>query len=150
MKPEPFAVLPENYGEAVNVLGTQITVLADNGQTGGYEITLQQGDEGTGPPPHHHGWDESFLVLEGEVQLTWNNRAMSCGPGSMVHVPGGTVHSFRYGPGGGKMLEITGKGGNAVQAFSAIDRELPPGPPDIARVIELFGSNGVNFIGGPE
>jgi hypothetical protein len=60
MKARPFVVTPEDYGPALNVVGTSVTVLASNTETKAYEITLQQGDEGTGPPPHSHNWDESF------------------------------------------------------------------------------------------
>lgn len=63
MKPQPFIVSPNDYEPALNVLGTKVTVLASNAATQGYEITLQQGDEGMGPPLHSHDWDESFYVL---------------------------------------------------------------------------------------
>jgi hypothetical protein len=61
-----------------------------------------------------------------------------CTAGTLVHVPVGTVHAFRYGPGGGEMLEITGKRSNAVQVFTTLDREIPPGPPDVPRVIQVL------------
>ena len=96
MKPEPFVVTPETYTEPLNVIGVKITALATANQTQGYEITLQ---EGIGPPPHYHDWDESFFILEGSVNLTCGNQAVSCGPGSLIHVSGGTVHSFQFGRG---------------------------------------------------
>jgi quercetin dioxygenase-like cupin family protein len=145
MKPEAFVVTPDDYETALNVIGTQITVLAPNTKTQGYEITLQSGDEGMGPPPHCHEWDESFFILEGSVNLTAGDKAISAGAGTLVHVPAGTIHGFQYGPGGGKMLEMTSKGGTAVQAFTAADREIPPGPLDVEKVVEVFGRNGVRF-----
>ena len=54
MKAQPFVVTPADYDPALNVLGTKVTVLASNAATQSYEITLQQGDEGTGPPLHSH------------------------------------------------------------------------------------------------
>ena len=54
MKAQPFVVTPKDYNRALNVIGTKVTVLASNTATQGYEITLQEGDEGTGPPPHSH------------------------------------------------------------------------------------------------
>jgi hypothetical protein len=50
MKAQPFVVTPADYYPALNVLGIKVTVLASNAATQSYEITLQQGDEGTGPP----------------------------------------------------------------------------------------------------
>ena len=63
MKPQPFVLKPEDYDPALNVIGTKVTVLASNAATQAYEITLQKGDEGMGPPPHSHNWDESFYVI---------------------------------------------------------------------------------------
>src|SRR5438034_5106448 len=107
MKPETFIVTPKTTDEAMNVLGVKITVLATNAQTQGYEITMQRGGEGSGPPPHHHPWDESFYVLEGSVDFTVaGGKTVRCERGTLVHIPAGTVHAFRFGPQGGAMFEV--------------------------------------------
>jgi quercetin dioxygenase-like cupin family protein len=137
VKAQPFVVAPEDYDPALNVLGTKVTVLASHATTQAYEITLQQGDEGTGPPPHSHDWDESFYVLEGKIEFTCANKTVMCMLGTLVHVPAGTVHSFRYGTGGGEMLELTGQGGLATQMFTAVSKATPP------KVLEVLEQNGV-------
>jgi quercetin dioxygenase-like cupin family protein len=96
-----------------------------------------------GPPPHSHDWDESFYILKGQVVFTYAGETTLCTSGTLVHFPAGTVHAFRIGPGGAEMLEITGKRSNAVRMFTALDREIPPGPLDVARVIEVLRQNGV-------
>src|SRR4030095_6690586 len=143
MKTQPFVVPPQNYGPALDVLGTKVTVLASNAATQAYELTLQRGDEGRGPPPHSHDWDESFFVLKGKVEFSCEGRTTMCAPGTLVHLPAGTVHGFRYGAGGGEMLEFTGQGGFATQMFTAVSRVIPPGPPDISKVLEVLKQNGV-------
>lgn len=143
IKAQPFIVAPKDYDPALNVLGTKVTVLASSAATQSYEITLQQGDEGTGPPLHSHNWDESFYVLKGQVEFSCGGKTELCMPGTLVHVPAGTIHGFRYGSGGGQMLELTGQGGSATQMFTAIDKEIPPGPPDIPKVLEVLKQNGV-------
>ena len=147
MKAQPFVVTPTDYDTALNVLGTKVTVLASNAATQAYEITLQQGDEGTGPPPHSHNWDESFYVLKGTVEFTCAQKTVLCVPGTLVHVPAGTVHSFRYGADGGEMLELTGQGGLATQMFTAVSKEIPPGPPEIPKLLEVLQRNGVTVAG---
>ena len=99
MTMRPFVLPPEQRERALNVLGTQVTVLASNTATQSYGITLQQGDEGTGPPPHRHDWDEAFFVLKGVIEFVCDGKAATCTPGTLVHVPRGTVHGFTYGPG---------------------------------------------------
>jgi hypothetical protein len=66
-----------------------------------------------------------------------------CGAGTLVHVPRGTVHAFSYGSGGGQMLEITGAGARAAQMFTAVDKEIPTGPPDVPKLLEVLERNGV-------
>ncbi|HEU4922039.1 MAG TPA: cupin domain-containing protein [Burkholderiales bacterium] len=148
MKAEPFVVSPKTYEPALNVLGVSVTVLASNVQTQGYEITLQSGDEGVGPPPHRHDWDESFFVLRGRVELSIDGKANLYGPGTLVHLPAGTVHGYRFGAGGGEMFEITGKGGNATRMFANISREVSPGPPDVPVLTTLLQQNGVTLMLG--
>ena len=143
MKTKPFMVMPNNYARALNVIGTKVTVLASNAATQGYEVTVQEGNEGTGPPPHSHAWDEAFFVLHGTVEFTYAGKTVVATPGTLIHLPGGTVHSFCYGAGGGKTLEITGQGSLASQMFTDIDKEVPPGPPDIPKVVAILKKNGV-------
>jgi quercetin dioxygenase-like cupin family protein len=143
MKVKHFVLTPEQREPALSVVGTQVTILASNAVTQSYGITLQRGDEGTGPPPHSHDWDEAFYVLNGEIEFLCDGKSHACLPGTLVHVPRGTVHGFRYGRGGGQMLEITGQGALAAQMFTALDKEVPPGPLDIPKTLEVLERNGV-------
>jgi len=65
MAVRPFITAPEDYAPALDIVGEHVTVLASGEATGGYEIFLQRGSEGSGPPPHSHPWDESFFVVKG-------------------------------------------------------------------------------------
>jgi quercetin dioxygenase-like cupin family protein len=146
MKPESFVVSPKTESDAINVLGVSVTVLATNVQTQGYEITVQRGGEGSGPPPHHHPWDESFYVLEGSVDFTVGGKTAHCERGTLVHIPAGTVHSFHFGAGGGAMFEVTGAGGSATRMFVDIANRIPPGPPDLRLVTAALSENGVSLV----
>jgi mannose-6-phosphate isomerase-like protein (cupin superfamily) len=143
MSYKPFVLRPADRKPSLTVVGAQIAVLASGADIEDQQITVQSGDERIGPPPHSHDWDESFYVTKGQVVFTCAGETSMCTAGTLVHVPAGTVHAFCFGPGGGEMLEITGKRSNAVPLFTALDREIPPGPPDVAKVIQVFGQNGV-------
>ena len=140
-----FVVTPGDRSAALSVVGTNVTVLVSAADSKSQQITLQSGDEGTGPPPHSHDWDESFYVTRGQVRFTCAGQSTMCAAGTLVHVPAGIVHAFSYGPGGGEMLEVTGMGSKAIQMFTALDREVPPGSPDVPRVIQVAGEYGVEF-----
>ncbi|MBI5911779.1 MAG: cupin domain-containing protein [Betaproteobacteria bacterium] len=143
MNIQPFVVIPKNYPHPLNVIGVKVTVLASNAATQGYEITMQEGDEGSGPPPHSHNWDESFYVVKGKVECSHGDKTVMAEPGTLVHLPAGTVHSFRFSVGGGAMIEISGPGGFASKIFTNIDKEIPPGPPDIPKLIGILQQHGV-------
>ena len=143
MKTKPFIVAPKDYDETMNVLGVQINVLASNVATRSYEITLQQGEEASGPPPHRHDWDESFFVVRGKVEVNCEGNSTVCGPGTLVHLPAGTLHGYRFCAGGGQMLEITGQGGRAAEMFTNVSKEVPPGPPDLTKLLQVLSDNGV-------
>ena len=143
MKRSYFVLQPDQHEPALNVVGTEVTVLASNAATQSYGVTLQQGDEGTGPPPHSHDWDECFYVLKGGVRSFCEGQSHVCPAGTLVHVPGGTIHGFQYGPGGGQMIELTGQGALATEMFNAVDKEIPAGPPDIPKLLGVLSRNGV-------
>lgn len=138
-----FVLTPDQQPRALNVAGTKVTVLAANSVAQSYGITLQRGDEGTGPPPHSHGWDEAFYVLGGEIRFLCDGQTQVCRPGTLVHIPRGTVHGFQYGAGGGQMLEITGENALATQMFTAVDRARPVGATDIPKLLDVLARNGV-------
>jgi quercetin dioxygenase-like cupin family protein len=134
--PEPFLVSPEQARRPFRIVGEEITVLASGAQTGSYEIFRQAGPEGSGPPPHGHPWDESFYVLAGDIAFGIDGNEAIAGPGTLVHLPAGTTHWFRFGPGGGVMISLTSREG-ASRMFADFDREISPDSPDLAKLIEL-------------
>jgi uncharacterized cupin superfamily protein len=58
-----------------------------------WEFTLPPG--GQGPPPHvHHGHDELFYVVRGDLTLLSAEGATKVAAGSLVIVPRGSQHTF--------------------------------------------------------
>ena len=124
------------------VCGEKITILADHSQTGSYEIYHHDAPEGAGPPPHSHQWDEAFYVVQGVVEFNCAGVEITVTAGGFVHVPGGTVHSFRYAIPTAQILGITSEKGAATM-FSAVDRECGEGP-EIEKVLRVLGRNHVS------
>lgn len=145
--PRDIQIIPPAERPAgLSVLGTTVTVL-HRGEDG--DVTHQRGAEGMGPPPHRHPWSESFYVLEGSVVFTCDGVTQVAGPGAFVHSSAGSLHGFRYGPGGGAILEFTGPGSRSAAMFAEISEHIPPGPPDLAALLAITGRHGARFAGGP-
>jgi len=134
-QPDP-SVTPEARPRALNIEGEHLTVLASKQATGGaYEIFLREGPEGSGPPPHQHTRDESVLVFEGQVDFGYDDQQLTATAGTLVHLPAGTVRWFRFGPGGARMLSMTGVGSNAAALFAADDAQIRGGEVDVEKLI---------------
>ena len=144
MSAKPFVVTPRDYAPALNIVSEHVTVLAAGDATEGYEIFLQRGPEGSGPPPHSHPWDESFFVIKGQVDFGIDAESTTASPGTLVHLPAGTVHWFRFGSGGAEMISMTSRLG-ASKLFTDLAREVAPVDPDVGRLAAVGGRHGVNF-----
>ena len=149
MSVKPFIMTPETYPTPLSVVGVNVTVLAAAEATQGYEVTFQQGDVGSGPPPHTHPWDECFFVLKGAVQFIIGDRTVLARPGTMFHLPAGTPHGFQITEDGTSMLEITGQGSQSTRMFTNIDREVTHGAPmaeDVPKLIGILSKYGATVV----
>lgn len=145
MKNEHFVLKPEEHPEALDVVGTKVTILASSTKTGCYGITFQKGEAGSGPPPHSHDWDEAFYVISGEVNFHCAGEDHSCLAGTLVHIPRNTVHGFSYGKNGGSMMEVTSRDGTAAELFTAFDAMIDADS-DPAMTLTVAKDNGVTVI----
>lgn len=146
MAVKPFVVTPEDYAPALDIVGERVTVLASGAATAGYEIFLQRGPEGSGPPPHSHPWDESFYVVRGQVDFGIDAESTTAQPGTLVHLPAGTVHWFRFGHGGAEMISMTSRLG-ASKMFADMAREIAPVNPDLEQLATVGARHGLKVAG---
>ena len=73
--------------EVCNVLGDSITLQLTAEQTAGqYSVVEFATPGGVGQPPHTHAWDETYLVLEGALDLNVNGESTVINPGSCHQV----------------------------------------------------------------
>lgn len=91
-------VVEPGGGHSVPFLdGSVISFLAQGSDTGDlvsfWEFTLPAG--GQGPPAHiHHGHDEVFYVVEGDLTVFTADGPRSVSAGAFVVVPRGAEHTF--------------------------------------------------------
>lgn len=138
---QPFVVRPEAAARPLNIVGEQLTILASHDRTGGYEIFHQAGPAGSGPPPHSHPWDESFYVVAGRIAFGIGDDAYLATPGTLVHLPAGTTHWFRF-ESAGEMVSMTSAGA-ASKMFTDFDREISPTAPTLEDLARVGGRHGL-------
>ena len=142
--PQPLIYTPSDRPTPINVIGEELTILASKSQTAGYELFHQDGKVGQGPPPHHHAWDEAFFVLKGSIEFGVDDRQLTATPGTLVHIPGGSVHWFRFIE-DGEMLSITGPGSGAAAFFTQVS-ETVKRPDDIDNLVKSGDDHKVMFL----
>ena len=89
--------LGKEDGPAVWFLNTLAIVKATTSQTGGaFGLIEQLAPVGAGSPYHvHHGEDETFYILDGELEFFSEGRRFVSGPGGYVFLPRDIPHGFR-------------------------------------------------------
>ncbi|KJZ62929.1 cupin domain-containing protein [Pseudomonas fluorescens] len=130
---------PEKTPDPVNVVGEAITILAGGDLSKPFEMHIQEGVLGGGPPLHFHPWDEAFYVIDGQVEVTVAGKVTTVSPGGYVHIPGGTIHAYKNISPTAKMIGVVSdpRGG---QFFAAVDQlKVPQDLPRILAIAERFG-----------
>src|SRR4051812_19409756 len=81
--------------EHLFVLGEVLRPLLTNAMGSSVEVFDTSGPAGGGPPPHNHPWEEAYVVLSGELEVTVDGESTVLKPGGVAHIPAGTTHAYR-------------------------------------------------------
>lgn len=88
--------LGSDEGQAYQMLTHTITRKVTSVDTNGYYALAELTDTaGSGAPLHSHPWEETFYLLEGELEVQIGNQQQLCTAGSVAHVPANAVHAFK-------------------------------------------------------
>jgi quercetin dioxygenase-like cupin family protein len=126
------------------VLGETLRPLLTHAMGSAVEVFDTSGPAEAGPPPHRHPWEEIYVVLSGQLEVTVDGSARVVGPGGAAHVPSNTVHSYRNVT-DVRFLTITTRG-DAAAFFSEVASEVEMNPPDIAGVVRVAASHDIEFV----
>ena len=108
-------VISIDAGVAIKPFDLDMRILLRSEDTGGaFSAILAVHQPGQGPPHHRHAHqDEYFLVIEGQYSLMIDHgEAQIVGPGTLIYLPRGTVHSFKnIGASAARMIDWSIPGG---------------------------------------
>jgi quercetin dioxygenase-like cupin family protein len=80
----------------IGVVGDTYTILLTGHDTAGRFCLIDMHiPPGGGPPPHRHDFEETFTVLEGELEATFRGAKLLLGAGDTVNIPANAPHQFR-------------------------------------------------------
>jgi quercetin dioxygenase-like cupin family protein len=89
----------------IALAGDTYTILLSGADTAGrYCLIDMHIPPGGGPPPHRHDFEESFTVLEGEIEATFRGEKTTVHAGQTVNIPANAPHSFTNASGAAARL----------------------------------------------
>lgn len=147
---------PAPATEYLWMLNTLMEVKATSEQTDGAFSLIEQLVTPAGNPPvhvHRHE-DESFLVLEGEVEVTIGDARIVARTGDFVFGPRGVPHTYAVLSEHARLLVLSTPGG-VEHFFRAVGQPagavaLPePEAPDPALVVPIAASFGIEILRPP-
>lgn len=128
----------------VCVVGDTYTMLVLGKDTAGrFALIDMHIPPGGGPPPHRHDFEETFHVLEGEIEVTFRGSKSIARVGETVNVPANAPHQFRNASAAPVRLLCLVAPAGQEEFFLAVGqpvptRTSPPPPLDDASRAELM------------
>jgi quercetin dioxygenase-like cupin family protein len=79
----------------IGIVGDTYTILLTGDDTDGRFCLIDMHiPPGGGPPYHRHDFEESFTILEGEIEATFRGNKSSVRTGETINIPANAPHSF--------------------------------------------------------
>jgi quercetin dioxygenase-like cupin family protein len=145
-------VRQQGAGDAVWMLGGRYEVKVSSAETDGAMTIMEMWmPAGAGPPMHTHPGTETVYVLSGKLRYHIGGETFDGGPGSIFHIPAGTLEAFE--PVEESRILVTYAPGGIEQFFTeagepAGSQELPPpldAPPDLQQLAAIASRYGMDI-----
>jgi quercetin dioxygenase-like cupin family protein len=140
-------ILHSREGQYLNVIGDNQYIKLTGEETGGaYTLIEEINPPGVGVPLHvHENEDETFHVAEGQVEFTLNGKPVTASAGTTVYLPRRVPHAFKVvGQTPARVLVLLSPSG-LERMFREL-AQLPPGPPDMEKVVAICARYGIRFL----
>jgi len=152
----PF-VRKQDEGERLNMFGALTMIKATGEETGGaYGLIEQRSDAGMMTPLHvHHGSDELFFVIDGQISVHVDGETFEVGPGDLAFGPRGVPHAFRVDEDDSRYLIVLNAGKESFFAAvgdAATDLTLPdphPTEEQLERLDAVLETYELELLGPP-
>jgi quercetin dioxygenase-like cupin family protein len=84
----------------IGLVGDTYTITVTGEQTAGRFCVIDMHiPPGGGPPPHRHDFEETFILLEGQMEATFRGRKSTVRAGETLNIPANAPHQFHNASG---------------------------------------------------
>jgi quercetin dioxygenase-like cupin family protein len=122
----------------IGIVGdTYMILLTGNDTRGRFCLIDMHIPPGGGPPPHRHDFEESFTMLDGEIEVTFRGARSVLRAGETANIPANAPHQFQNRTGQSARLLCICSPAGQEEFFLALGvpvagRTTPPPKPDTA------------------
>ena len=79
----------------IGLVGDTYTILLSGHETAGRFCLIDMHiPPGGGPPPHRHDFEETFSIMEGQIEATFRGETSVARAGDTLHIPANAPHQF--------------------------------------------------------
>jgi quercetin dioxygenase-like cupin family protein len=79
----------------IGLVGDTYTITVTGAETAGRFCVIDMHiPPGGGPPPHRHDFEETFIVLQGEMEATFRGQKSMVKAGDTINIPANAPHRF--------------------------------------------------------
>jgi mannose-6-phosphate isomerase-like protein (cupin superfamily) len=90
-----LAQLDSPAAQHIGLVGDTYTITVAGKHTNGRFCVIDMHvPPGGGPPPHRHEFEETFILLDGEMQITFRGQKSTLCAGDTVNIPSNAPHQF--------------------------------------------------------
>ena len=152
---KPSAVNPAEETIRIGPLAIRFLLTGEdtNGSVSVFEVTVPAGQKLAAPAHRNDTYEETLYGIAGSLTWTIDGQAIDVGPGEAVCIPRGAVHRFdNFGTVEAKQLSIVTPavmGPAYFREASAVIDAAAGGPPDTAKMVEIFRRHGMTIAASP-
>lgn len=140
-------VVKAGQAPELQVLGAGVRFVCEAEQTNGnFSVMVNDLPFGSGPPPHHHAWDEGYFLISGTVDFVIDGLEVRGEAGDFLLAPAGTIHTFSGSSRDPARILVIDAPAHAAAFFRQVDREVT-GDSDLHKVPAIGAAHGVHFVG---
>ena len=89
-RPDTDETLPH-----IGLVGDTYTIVVSGEETAGRFCVIDMHiPPGGGPPPHRHDFEETFVLLDGEMEATFRGKKTTVRAGETINIPANAPHQF--------------------------------------------------------
>ena len=151
--------IPPGEGKSFWMAGEELaTIKVRSEDTGGaYSIAEVTMPPQVGPPAHiHHTQEETFYVVEGEIEFAIDGTTTRATAGSVLRISRGVLRDYRnVGSGTARVLVLFAPGG-FEEFFKEVGEPVtatsapPEGPPDVEMLVAAAAKHGCEIPPPPK